>query len=137
MLIDFNCLIFADDIIMVASSDSELQSLLDRAIQWSKQWKITFNTSKCNIVNHRPKSLSVSKFKFSLGVQNFNKTVDSYRYLGIMIDEHIDFKMCLNTLAQSGTRAPGALIHKNKMIDLSHNTFTTLYNACVLLVITY
>ena len=43
--------------------------------------------------------------------------------------------MCLNTLAQSGTRTLGlhkTRLHKNEMIDLSYNTFTTLFNACVL-----
>ena len=40
--------------------------------------------------------------------------------------------MCLNTLTQSDTRAIGALIHKNKSVDLSYNTFTTLNNPFVL-----
>ena len=132
-----NCLLFADDIVLIGNSEKKLQSLLDRAFLWSNDWSITFNPRKCNIIHHRPNSVSISKYRFSLGVQNFIKTTDSCKYLGIMIDEHINYKTCLNTLAQSGTRALGALIHKNRVIDLSYNTFTTLYNSCVLPVITY
>ena len=48
-----------------------------------------------------------------------------------------NYKTCLNTLSQSGKRALRSLVHKNRVIDLSDNTFTTLYNSCVLPVITY
>lgn len=135
--IDNDCLLFADDIVLVASSEIELQFLLDRAYQWSKDWSITFNPTKCNIIHHRPKSIPISTYKFSLGVQHYISTVNSCKYLGIIIDEHIDFNICINTLAQSGTRALGALIHKNRLVDLSYNSYTTLYNSCVLPVISY
>ena len=36
-----------------------------------------------------------------------------------------------------GTRALGALIYKNKVVDLTYQTYTIICNMCVLLVITY
>ena len=37
------CLLFADVIVLMASSEIMLQSLINRAYQWSKDWAITFN----------------------------------------------------------------------------------------------
>ena len=54
-----------------------------------------------------------------------------------MIDEHVNKKTCLNTLAQSGTKALESLTHKNREIDLFYNTFTALYSSCVLPIIAY
>ena len=52
----------------------------------------------------------------------------SWKYIGLILEEHLDFKMCLSALAQSGTKGLEALMHKIKSVDLSHNIFTTLYN---------
>ena len=52
---------------------------------------------------------------------------------------HVDFEICIDTLAQLGTRAREALIHRNihrhKPGDLFFQSYTILYNACVLPVI--
>ena len=101
---------------MIGNSEADLQALIDRAYMWSKSWDITFNPNKCNVIHHRIKSTPVSKYVFSMGKHNPLKIVDSCKYLGIIIDAHVDFKSCINTLAQSGTRALGVLIHKNKLV---------------------
>ena len=72
-----------------------------------------FNPNECNVLHHRVKSISVSNNIFTLGHENVIKTVESCTYLGcLIIDAQVDFKNCINTLAQPGTRALGTLIHK-------------------------
>ena len=102
--ISTNCLLFADDIVLIGNSEADLQALIDIAYMWSKSWDITFNPNKCNVIHHRIKSTPVSKYVFSMGKHNPIKIVDSCKYLGIIIDAHVNFKSCINTLAQSGTR---------------------------------
>ena len=54
-----------------------------------------------------------------MGNENIPKPVETCKYFGIVMDAHVDFQCFINLLAQSGTRALGALIHKNKTIDMS------------------
>ena len=114
---EISCLLFADDIILAAKSEYELHCLLNRAHEWSILWDITLNSNKCNVIHHRAKSVIVSENIFTLGNENCIKTVQSCRYLGLIIDGHIDYISCTDTLFQSGTRALRALIHKNKVVD--------------------
>ena len=102
---------------MIADTENDLQSLIDKAFKWSKNWCITFNPKKCNITHHRPKSVTVSDYKFCMR-QTHIKTVNSCKYLGIIIDDHLNFDTCINTLTQSGTRALGALIHKHRWFSV-------------------
>ena len=55
----------------------------------------------------------------------------------MIIDAKVDFEICIDTWAQSGSRVLRALIYKNKIIDLSVHMYNTLYNMCVPSVITY
>ena len=83
-------------IVLIADTENDLQSLIDKAFQWSKDWCITFNPKKCNsIIHHRPKSVTVSDYKFSIGQTHF-KTVNSCKYLGIIINDHLNFETCIN-----------------------------------------
>ena len=95
-----------------------------------------FNVKKLHIIHHRPRSLKISQYEFKLG-SNYIETVHSCKYLGIIIDEHLDFIECTNVLAQSGTRELGALIYKHRQIGLTYQTFTKLFDACVSPVIMY
>ncbi len=53
--------------------------------------------------------------------------VSEYKYLGILLDEHMDFGKTANLLANSAGRALGAVINKIRMNkDVGFNTFTTL-----------
>ena len=67
--------------------------------------------------NHIIKSIPFSRYLFPMGKQNSIKIVESCTYLGIIMDAYVNFKSCINTLAQSRTRALRVLIHNNKLVD--------------------
>ena len=134
-----NCLLFAHNVVLIVKK--KLPSLLDRELLSGAIIGVSqhLTLKMYNIIHHRTKFDII----FSLGVQNFIQTTDSNMLEmiegsnnGTIIDKYVNYKTCLNILAQSGTRALGSLIHKNMVIDLSYNTFTMLYNDCVLPVIT-
>ncbi len=51
--------------------------------------------------------------------------VSEYKYLGILLDEHMDFKKTAHLLANSAGRALGAVINKDKANkDLGFNTLS-------------
>lgn len=54
------------------------------------------------------------------------------------MNEHLDFEPAVTTLTDSAGRALGSIINKAKSYkDLGYNSFTTLFNACVIPVLTY
>ena len=53
-----------------------------------------------------------------------------YKYLGIILDEHLKFDSCIAALASAGGRALGAIISKSKELKIvGYNTYTKLYNS--------
>ena len=41
---------FADDIVLLAESDNELQNMLDVVSNYANRWKLRFNASKCGVL---------------------------------------------------------------------------------------
>jgi hypothetical protein len=66
------------------------------------------------------------------------KTVESYRYLGLVLNEFLVFDKSVEILSESAGRALGAIIGKFRNYrDVGFNTFTKLYNACVIPIVDY
>ena len=66
------------------------------------------NKNKTEVVHFRRKHKDRTSFEFSLGVNALNIT-DEYRYLGLVLNEHMDFSATGQILADAGGRAFGAL----------------------------
>ena len=78
-----------------------------------------------------------SEFTFKYGPINL-KIVPEYKYLGVIVDEHLTFSQCSKTLADSAGRALSAIISKFKEFkDNGYHTFNCLYDSGVLPVMYY
>ena len=61
-----------------------------------------------------------------------------YTYLGLLLDEYLDFNVTAKSFAQSAGRAIGLVIAKCKeMGGVPYNVFTKLYDSSVWPVIAY
>ena len=83
--------------------------------------------------------LNCSQTVFSFSGGNDKLTVvDKYVYLGLTLDEFLDYNTMAKMVAQSASRALGLLIAKCKSLGgMPFNVFTKLYDALVWLLITY
>ena len=69
---------------------------------------------------------------FKLGGEEINKTSE-YKDLGLILDEHLKFGCCAETIAASASRALGSVISKFKSFrDMGYETCTTLFNVGVI-----
>ena len=59
-------LLYADDIVLIAESEMDLQAMLDTLRAWSKNNLITINVAKSNIVHLRNPSVTRSNFVFKV-----------------------------------------------------------------------
>jgi hypothetical protein len=74
---------------------------------------------------------------FKYGEQNF-ETVKQYKYLGIILNEHLDYSISASVLSESAGRALGGIISKFKVLkDVGYRTYTKMYEAGVCSIMEY
>ena len=105
--------------------------------QWCKKWQLMLNMEKTKVVHYRHSSCQRSEYTFKFG----NETVeykDKYKYLGLWLQEHLDFKVTVSQLAASGNRALGGLISKfHGLGEIDYDAFYYLYSSLVIPVLNY
>ena len=98
---------------------------------------MTVNMTKTNVIHFRTKSCAKSNFGFKIG-NNEIVYKNSYKYLGFILDEHLEFNEGTSVLADAAGRALGKIINtvkKNK--NIGFKTFTTLFQSCVAPILDY
>ena len=128
---NLNNLLYADDIVCAAESENDLQDILFIIENWCKKCRLEINLTKTNILHVRSTRKQQSKFTFL-----FDKKpvpyCNSYKYLGININEYLDFKFTVEKLSESAGRALGAIITKMiKNNGFPYNLYSMLYRTCV------
>ena len=129
--ITVNHLIYADDLVCIAENAKDLQSLINIVNLWCKKFRIEANLSKTEIMHVRKPSVQQSKFQFRFGTKLI-KYCKSYKYLGLAIDQHLNFEKMSDSMCEPASRALSAIMCKmikNKGFPL--NIFEMLYNCCV------
>jgi hypothetical protein len=96
------CLLFADDIALLAEKDEDLKKLMDITYKHSQKWRYSFNYDKCAVVvfntNDNKQEIKYGQCgqictcgkHWKLGDQ-WIKEVRSYKYLGAELDDGLSF----------------------------------------------
>ncbi len=72
-------LVYADDIVILAKNEQDLQKLLDIIHRWSQEWQMMVNVEKTKIVHFRKgPSIPITEATFQYGEQQI-QVVDRYR----------------------------------------------------------
>ena len=130
-------LLYADDIAILSENEENLQKMLDKLNEWCQKWQLSINSQKSQTVHSRRKRKTPSAFQFHIGTTSIT-TVEKYKYLGVTLDQHIEYKICGQELAEAGGRALGGLIAKFKTYkNIGYDTFTKLYQMGVMPIIDY
>jgi hypothetical protein len=130
-------LLYADDIVLLASSPEDLQCMLDTLNDWCHRWRMTVNPSKTQIVHFHHSSISRSNAVFHCGDNNL-ETVAGYKYLGLYFEETLNWQKSVKNLADSANRALGAIICKSKLFGgLPYQAFSQLFESVVRPILEY
>ena len=108
-------LCYADDIILLAESEGELQTLLNTLHLWSLKWRMQVNINKFNIIHFRSTKQKSTNFEFKLGNKIVSKVCE-YKYVGLVLNEFLDYKIGVKYLAESALRASGELINETLLL---------------------
>ena len=74
---------------------------------------MVINGTKSNIVYFRTPSIPRTRAIFTVGECNL-EVADSYKYLGLLLNEYLDFSVTAKAIAKSASRALGWVIAKAK-----------------------
>ena len=125
-----NILMYADDLILLSENEADMQFLLHLVEIWCKKWRLEVNLSKTNIMHVRNPRRCRSIFMFIFN----NRRVDycsTYKYLGVTLNEFLNFNFTANSQSESAGRALGAIITKTiKNGGLPYQIYTTLFDSC-------
>ena len=126
-----NILLYADDIVCLAESENDLQDILIIIENWCKKWRLEINLTKTNILHIRSKRKPQSSFTFLFDMRPV-PYCKYYKYLGVNINEHLDFKFTVDKHSDSAGRALSTIITKMiKNGGFPYKVYAMLYNACV------
>ena len=110
---DISILAYADDIVLIAPEPENLQNMLDSFYNWCKKFSLHINVEKSQILHFRNKKSARTDFQFIIGNLLLEK-VYKYKYLGLVLDEHLSYSNIADILCNSATRALGALNSKTR-----------------------
>ena len=135
--VSITCLLYADDLMLISDTENNMQCLLDHVLNWCNKWRLRINYTKSAVMHFRNKGKRRSDYAFHIGTKTI-EYVSSYKYLGIMLHENLDFNVTVDTLFNSGERALGSMISKiHSFKDVGFETYTKLYYSCVVPVTDY
>jgi hypothetical protein len=130
-------LLYADDVVILANNENEMQIILNALSMWCTENCTSTNTSKGKVVHFRSQSIPKSEFVFTCGDDCIQYCSD-YKYLGLVLNEFLDYNITAKSVALSANRALGLVIAKCKILGgVSHGVFTKLYDSMVSSIVEY
>ena len=127
-----NSLLYADDLVCIANNEDDLQFLINIVNSWCTKWRLDCNLTKTSIIHVRKTNTASSKYIFKLG-QNIIEYCKTYKYLGITINEHLNFEQISQKQPDPASRALSAILSKmiKKNNGFSLKIYELLYKSCV------
>ena len=113
--------------------------MLNALSEWTGMWRLKVNVTKTKIVHFmiRRSRTTRTDHEFKYGDITI-ELVDSYKYLGCYLDEHLNFHKCSQILADSAGRALGGMITKLRSLkDTGYKTYTKLFDTGVVPVLNH
>ena len=84
--------LYADDIVLLAECETDLQLLLNALYNRCGQNDMKVNLAKRNVVHFRQNCVSETDVLLSFG-DGLIGVIDRYTYLGVVLSEHLDYNM--------------------------------------------
>ncbi len=130
-------LMYADDIVMLAPNEDKAQKQLDVMTEWCGRWGMHINPKKSQIVHVRNYQRERSKVALHCCGHEL-KYVDTYKYLGFILHEHLSPQKTVEALTLSASRSFGRIVNVfKKLKNMGFGTYETLYDSYVKSIMNY
>ena len=125
--LNLNCLLYADDLVLLSESANGLQQSLNRLNDYCNTWRLTINTSKTKVLIFNKGGRRILKNIFNCG-DNILEITQKYCYLGIEFCASGVFTYAINKLRNQANKAMFKLrqFPINNKIKLAAKLFRSL-----------
>lgn len=127
-------LLYADDTVLFAENEEELQQLLNKFQIYCSRWKLNVNPEKSKIVIFGDRSRHHNDI-------NFNgqpiEIVDSFKYLGVILPKSRSFYQTKKHIADQARKALFGLYKKIRNLDLPIDCQLKLFDNTIVPILTY
>ena len=129
-----NCLMFADDIVLLSETPTGLQNCLNKIENYCTTWNLTVNINKTKVIIFNKGGHSFKKYSFTYGTEVVEIT-QSYCYLGIWFSSCGSFNLAIKHIYDKALKA----FFKLKQFDTRECPKLTmkLFNSLVLPIASY
>ena len=100
-------LLFTDDTSLVVSDKEGLKKSLDVLVKWCEEWGVKVKVGKSGIIHMRKKMVERCEVEYKVDGEVI-PMVFSYKYLGCVVDEHLELKEMVEEEAAVERRALNA-----------------------------
>ena len=115
-----NCLLYADDIILLSESEKGLQSCLDNLNSYCHKWKLKINISKTKGIVFSKGKRKTDNLKFYIENKKLEvHVVGKYKYLGVSVSYNGNLKFTAEQLCNKSLKAVFSLKSKIFYFDFS------------------
>ena len=99
-----NCLLFADDIVLVSETKEGLENCLKTLQQYCEKWLLTVNTKKTKVMIMNKQGHCLDDIVFTLNGDKL-ETVKHYKYLGLLINNSGSYTSTIDNLSNRAMKA--------------------------------
>ena len=135
---DVNCLLWADDLLLISKTPRGLQNSIDKMHQFYQSMGLQVNIKKTKVMIFNKRGLKMeNRSEFYLSGEKLEIT-DEYQYLGIKLKPSGSFSLAVQELHDKASRAwfgISTLIFKNKRMQVDR--IFSLFDSLVTPVATY
>ena len=135
--VNLDCLLYADDLVIIADCPNTLQEKLHCLTQFCDDWSLSINPQKTKIVHFRNnrKRLDPTRFTCCNSVISY---AANYKYLGIIFNEHLSWKSAIEAISTSVSRAASLIICKYRSCGgFNYKIYSRLYECLILPIVNY
>ena len=125
--VNLNCLMFADDLVLISESHTGLQNCLSELQKYCEKWGLTINTDKTKVVIFNKGGNKYSTYSFNINGINI-EIVQQYCYLGIAFSASGTFVNACKILYDKSLKALFMLkrINSNTNVNIALHLFDSL-----------
>jgi hypothetical protein len=131
-----NCLLYADDIALVSSTEEGLQYCIDKLNSYCKTWNLTINIKKTKVIIFNTSGRIIKNEGFKVG-NEILEVVKETKYLGIVFNSNCTYHTAIENLKNKSTKAMFKLFKSFGNTTPNIKTSIHLFNAMIKPILLY